>query len=232
MTNKNSAAAEEALSAASKTLKGKILLSTSSASEGLGKRLADYIGVKESDTPCVKIVVPTDAEVLKYTLSGEITADSLVNFYEDFKAGKVKPTFKSAPVPANPLDGNVRVLVGLNFEEVVYDDTKDVLVEFYAPWCGHCKSLAPVYDKVAERLKVNSNIVIAKCDATDNEIEGVGIQGFPTIKLFTSNGGKKAIDYDGGRDEEGFLKWLKEKATVAWVDLEASGEGEPKKDEL
>jgi len=55
---------------------------------------------------------------------------------------------KSEEIPAHN-DEPVKVLVGKNFEEIVYDETKDVLVEFYAPWCGHCKSLAPKYDELA-----------------------------------------------------------------------------------
>ena len=44
------------------------------------------------------------------------------------------------------------------------DSTKDVLVEYFAPWCGHCKSLAPIYEELATKLKNNSNIVIAAMD--------------------------------------------------------------------
>ena len=42
--------------------------------------------------------------------------------------------------------------MGRNFEEIVNDETKDVLIEFYAPWCGHCKSLAPKYEELGEKV--------------------------------------------------------------------------------
>jgi protein disulfide isomerase len=166
--------------------------------------------------------VPKGDEVKKFTLNGEITETAILEFYEAWKGGDLKPIFKSEEIPANDFDGSVRVLVGKNFEQVVYDETKDVLVEFYAPWCGHCKSLAPIYEKVAARFKANPNIVIAKMDSTTNEVEGISISGFPTIKFFPSNNKKSPLDFNGGRDENGFEAYLKEKATVAWVDLDAA----------
>jgi protein disulfide-isomerase-like protein len=59
----------------------------------------------------------------------------------------------------------VTVLTPENFDQVVLDPTKDVLVEFYAPWCGHCKQLAPTYDKLATVFKQEPEVVIAKIDA-------------------------------------------------------------------
>lgn len=99
------------------------------------------------------------------------------------------------------------------------DSTKDVLVEYFAPWCGHCKSLAPIYEELAQKLKANTNIVIAAMDATANEAEGVNVEGFPTIKFYPANN-KAGLDYKGGRTLEDMLKYLKDNATVQWVEEE------------
>lgn len=58
---------------------------------------------------------------------------------------------KSEPIPDE--QGDVKVAVGKNFEELIMDADKDVLIEFYAPWCGHCKSLAPKYEELAEKVE-------------------------------------------------------------------------------
>jgi len=49
----------------------------------------------------------------------------------------------------------VKVVVGDTFERLVLDDSKDVMIEFYAPWCGHCKKLEPVYKKLGKKFKVS-----------------------------------------------------------------------------
>jgi len=83
---------------------------------------------------------------------------------------------------------------------------KNVLVEFYAPWCGHCKQLVPIWDKLGEKFKDSADIVIAKMDSTANEVEEVKVQSFPTIKYFPKEGG--VVDYNGGRTLDDFVKFL------------------------
>lgn len=136
-------------------------------------------------------------------------------------------------MPAESHDGNVRVLVGKNFNEVVYQAEKDVLVEFYAPWCGHCKKLTPIYEAVAKKFRGFENLVIAKMDSTENEVEGISIQGFPTLKFF-KRGSTTPQEYNSGRDEASFEKFLLEnvEGLKEWNDAQSTASTEEKKEEL
>lgn len=77
--------------------------------------------------------------------------DNLSAFAKDLIDGKLEPFIKSEPVPEKN-DGPVKVAVGKNFKELVTDSGRDALIEFYAPWCGHCQKLAPVWEELGEKV--------------------------------------------------------------------------------
>jgi len=110
------------------------------------------------------------------------------------------------------VSGESLVLTKDNFDKYVMDPTKNVLVEFYAPWCGHCKNLAPTYEKVADTFKNEPNCIVAKVDADSEKELGsrFGISGFPTIKFFPK-ANKDGEEYSGGRSEQNFIDFLNEK---------------------
>lgn len=106
-------------------------------------------------------------------------------------------------------------LVPSNFDDVVLKSGKPTLVEFFAPWCGHCKKLAPVFEDLATAFANDKNVQIAKVDADAEKSLGkrFGIQGFPTLKWFDGVSDKPE-DYKGGRDLDSLRDFVASKAGV------------------
>eukprot|EP00750_Incisomonas_marina_P032546 INCI9213.1.p1 GENE.INCI9213.1~~INCI9213.1.p1 ORF type:complete len:879 (-),score=195.55 INCI9213.1:1562-4120(-) len=145
----------------------------------------------------------------KYPKTTIDSVDNVKAYIADIVDGTIKPTLKSAAPPATPTVNGLTTIVGTTFASVALDSTKHALVEFYAPWCGHCKNLVPVYEKVAKHFEATDSVVVAKCDATANEVDGIYVKSFPTIKYFGPDNLEQ--DYSGGRTAEDFIAFLAEK---------------------
>lgn len=146
-----------------------------------------------------------------YDQTKAITEKDIGAFVDDFVAGKVEPSIKSEPIPESN-DGPVTVVVAKNYDELVINNDKDVLLEFYAPWCGHCKALAPKYEELGAMYsspELSKLVTIAKVDATANDVPDE-IQGFPTIKLFPAGKKDSPVDYSGARTVEDLAAFIKE----------------------
>eukprot|EP01027_Heterolobosea_sp_BB2_P022922 GEZU01033827.1.p1 GENE.GEZU01033827.1~~GEZU01033827.1.p1 ORF type:complete len:425 (-),score=173.05 GEZU01033827.1:132-1406(-) len=94
-------------------------------------------------------------------------------------------------------------LTSSNFDDFI--SKNKAFVKFFAPWCGHCKSLAPIWEEAAE--KYSDKAAFVKVDCTTNEAlcQRFDVQGFPTLKLFTEG---NVIEYEGARDAEAFAQFI------------------------
>lgn len=149
----------------------------------------------------------------KYPFEGsDLTEKKIGAFVEKFVSGKLDPSIKSEPIPETNEDSVVTV-VAHNYKEVVLNDKKDVLIEFYAPWCGHCKALAPNYEKLAKMYTdvedFNNKVTIAKVDATANDVPD-DISGFPTIKLYPAGAKDSPVEYAGSRTIEDLANFVRD----------------------
>merc|ERR1712117_104285 len=197
----------EKLRGFAKTNKGKMLFVTINTDEEDHKRILEFFGITEAELPTYR-AIKLGEDMSKFKPEDD-AFENAEQFVADFLEGKLKQHLMSQEIPEDWDKEGVKVLVGKNFQEVALNAEKDVLVEFYAPWCGHCKQLVPIWDELGEKYKDHETIVIAKMDSTANELEEVKVQGFPTIKLF-KKGTNEIVDYNGDRTVEGFSKFLED----------------------
>ncbi|ELR13716.1 protein disulfide isomerase associated 4, putative, partial [Acanthamoeba castellanii str. Neff] len=162
--------------------------------------------------PAVLVMHPEDERVFVVPEETEMTEDSMRDYIEGVRNGSIKGKPKSAEEPENN-DGPVKVVVGTTFDDLVIDNDNDVLVKFYAPWCGHCKDLIPIYEEVAARFANEEEVVIAEFDSTENDQARVTIKGFPTIYLFPADHKDEPIKFEGDRTAEAFDDFLYQHAT-------------------
>ncbi len=208
---------QKLMSTVSDKLGGKLKVVLTDIKEGMAARVAEYIGIKESELPSVRIA-DTRGDFKKYNMEGEINESNILKFVEDWENKKLKPHLKTAEEPKEN-NGDVFVVVGKTFEKEVINNDKDVMLLFYAPWCGHCKALHPKYEEVAKKLKEkNPKLLLAKIDATENEVESVSISGFPTVKFYPGNKkDKEPLDYNGDRSVDDMIKFIKTNAATPIV---------------
>merc|ERR1711872_507591 len=222
----------EGAKGAAKAFKGQLLFVTINTDEEDHSRILEFFAMKKEEIPGLRII-KLEEDMAKYKpTSSDLSAEALTAFVQDFLDGKLKQHLLSQDLPEDWDKEPVKVLVSSNFDEVALDAGKDVLVEFYAPWCGHCKQLAPIYDKLGEKFEDNEAVVIAKIDATVNELEHTKIQSFPTIKLY-KKGDNEVVDYNGERTLEGLTAFLEGGEETAKEEEEVDEEGDiPAKEEL
>ncbi|KAH9288520.1 hypothetical protein KI387_032637 [Taxus chinensis] len=198
---------------AARSFKGKIIfVHVDCDNEDVGKPIMEYFGITGEEPQVMAYSVSDESK--KYLLEDEINLDNVKAFGEGFLEDKLKPFLKSDPIPEKN-DGDVKIVVGKNFDDIVLDESKDVLLEIYAPWCGHCQALEPTYNKLAKHLHGVESLVIAKMDGTTNEHARAKSDGFPTILFYPA--GNKSFDpitVDTDRTVKALYKFLKQNAAI------------------
>ncbi|KAJ8493461.1 hypothetical protein OPV22_015182 [Ensete ventricosum] len=155
-------------------------------------RALQFFGLKKDQAPLIFI---QDRKGHKY-FQPNVTPEQIATWLKDYADGGLEPYRKSESVP-EVNNEPVKIVVAKSLQEIVFSSGKNVLLEFYAPWCGHCKKLAPILEEVAISFKNDADVIIAKMDATENDIpDEFAVQGYPTMYFVSASG--KISHYDQG----------------------------------
>lgn len=149
----------EAARSVAKPFRDQVLFVVIDATEEDHQRILEFFGMKKEETPAARLI-KLEEDMAKYKPeTTDLDAETLKNFVQSFLDGKLKQHLLSEDIPEDWDKTPVKYLVAHNFDKVVFDKEKNVLVEFYAPWCGHCKQLAPIYDQLGEHFKDSADVV-------------------------------------------------------------------------
>jgi len=195
--------------------KGKMVFVTVSPAE---EQITEYFGVSKEDMPAIRLVDMRESGMKKYIYDKPITDEASINaFCEDFEHKNLTPVLKSEDEPQDQ-EGVLKTIVSKSWTREVMESENDILVKFYAPWCGHCKELAPKYEALATKLKpVAEKLTIAQINYEANEVTDVEVDGFPTLRLYPGGDKHTPKEYTGERSAEAIEAWLQKEVTHKWV---------------
>ena len=172
--------------------------------------------IQIKDIPSV-VIFDVRVHPKMYVLNKEIinNADKIIAYIKDWSNNKAPKQYHKIP---SELKGNVLKVTERTFDKEVINNDLDVFVKFYAPWCGHCKHLAPIYEQLAEKLNNNDKLQIVEIDATMNTVPGIQITGYPTLIFFKNGQKEKPIIYNGEHNLSEMTSFIKENASRKIID--------------
>eukprot|EP01105_Mastigella_eilhardi_P013707 TRINITY_DN311_c0_g1_i1.p2 TRINITY_DN311_c0_g1~~TRINITY_DN311_c0_g1_i1.p2 ORF type:complete len:531 (-),score=197.72 TRINITY_DN311_c0_g1_i1:102-1634(-) len=174
------------------------------------KSSPDFAALNFGEAAVGMAVLTEDGKKFKAD-AATFTIEAAKRVAQDFLDGKLEVYVKSQPIPTDNESRHVKTVVGKTVQKEVLEAEEDVFIKFYAPWCGHCKSLAPIYEELAERMSKFKTLKIVEYDATENDVPPMfSVRGFPTVYLLKANDKAHPVAYEGEREADAMESWLRE----------------------
>ncbi|KAL8170501.1 hypothetical protein V2J09_022305 [Rumex salicifolius] len=152
--------------------------------ENLAKPFLTLLGLEESQDT---VVAAFDNKISsKYLLEAKPTHEHIQDFCSRLLDGTMPVYFKSQPIPDNT-DASVQIVVGRNFDELVFSSSKNVILEVHTPWCMDCDTTSKQVDKLAKHFKGLDNLIFARIDASVNEHPKLQVTDYPTLLFYPAS---------------------------------------------
>ncbi|KAL1469820.1 hypothetical protein MTO96_024802 [Rhipicephalus appendiculatus] len=169
--------------------------------------MLDYFDLERNQVPAQRFVKLGRKTIHFKPETNSLKAKDIKTFVQGVLYGTIKPDLVFQELPDDWDKHPVKVVVQKNFDEVVFDKTKDVVVKFYEPWRDRCNHLAAIYDALAEKYKDRKDLLIVKIDATANEFAHTVVDEFPTFQLYKKDT-NRVVRYHGWQTLKGLSKFI------------------------
>ncbi|XP_034044285.1 protein disulfide-isomerase [Thalassophryne amazonica] len=185
----------------------KMLFVLVNVDESRNGRLMEYFRVRDFEAPLIRVVNLTN-HVTYHLPSDTLDVETIQNFCQSYLDGKAKPKLQSEPIPEGWDTQPVKELVGMNLEKVVFHPNKTVFVLFYLSYSKKSRAVFPLWEELAEAFKDREDVVIARIDASANDID-MSMQGsYPSLCLFPALYAERVVVYTGERKLKTLIKFV------------------------
>lgn len=199
----------DALLSAAEELEGRVLPILFDVDNEDNSRFLGFFNLRSVDAPAVRLLM-LDNSMEKYAMDEPFTKEKYLSFVAAWEAGELLPLLMSEEIPETQGEG-AYVVVGNSFDDQVRNSGKNVFINIYAPYSGHCKQLAPIWEKLAERYADVDDIRIAKMDATKNQARNLKFNEFPMLRYFLPSG--DVVEYIGSRTLEDLIQFVERRGS-------------------
>lgn len=170
-------------------------------------RLLEYFRVRDFEAPLIRMVNLTD-HVTYHLPSLTLDEETITKFCVDYLDGNAKPKMQSEPVPEGWEAEPVKQLVGSTLEKVAFHPNKTVFVLFYLPYSPQSRAVFPLWEELAEAFKDQEDVVIARMDASANDINLSIRRQDPSFCLFPALYAERVVVYTGKLRVKDLLKFV------------------------
>ncbi|XP_033826422.1 protein disulfide-isomerase [Periophthalmus magnuspinnatus] len=185
----------------------KILFVLVNVDESRNGRLLEYFRVRDFEAPLIRIVNLTD-HVTYQLPSLTLDVDTIGGFCQDYLNRIAKPKLQSEPVPEGWEQEPVKQLVGSTLEKVAFHPNKTVFVLFYLPYSPQSRAVFPLWEELAEAFEDQEDVVIARMDASANDINMSMHRQYPSFCLFPALYAERVVVYTGKHQLKHLVKFV------------------------
>lgn len=187
----------------------KILFVLVNVDETRNGRLLEYFRVRDFEAPLIRMVNLTD-QVTYHLPSETLDEETISKFCNDYLDGKAKPKMQSEPVPDGWEKEPVKQLVGSTLEKVAFHPNKTAFVLFYLPYSPQSRAMFPLWEELSKEFKDQKDVVIARIDASANDINLSVHQRYPSFCLFPALYAERVVVYTGALRVNDLVKFVHE----------------------
>ncbi|XP_059902371.1 protein disulfide-isomerase [Gadus macrocephalus] len=192
---------------AAQSFRLKVLFVMVNVEEPRNGRLLEYFRVREGEAPLIRLVNLTD-HVTYHLPSDKFDTEIIKTFCQTYLDGTAQPKMQSEPIPEGWDTQPVKQLVGSTLEKVAFNPDKTAFVLLYLPYSQKSRALFPLWEELAKAVEHREDVVIARIDASANDINLSMYGSYPALRLFPALFAERVVDYTGKETVKDLVKFL------------------------